>query len=680
MSRRSENEKNFHAVSYLRLLRFVRPYWIRLAIGILAGFIVGGSLFGSLMLLPNMIMIVDQDSGQREKIYRKSELLVKTLEQDPALTMEEKTRLVSEILLPRDDDPKLTQTLEQLQSYKEKLHLPIEVGKRSVATTWPVECELPIVDEAGRMTWQFFMIYAILFVLAWALKNAATYLNHYCTRWVGARVIADMRDLIYQRLLAQSMRYYGKPDVGHLISRCTNDTAAIESSVSNTIADATRCPIEILACASVIVIVSIRQNMLGMLLVIGGGMPLRILPVFYIAKRIRKIYKKAFANIAEITSRMHETFSGMLLIKANNTEKKEIERFGQVNRKYFRSVIRALRLQLMMSPLMEFVAVTSTLVFLVFAYSRGITISQMVMLLAPAILAYRPIKDLTNVINHLQRSMAAADRYFDIIDTDTSLAEKKDPVEFKEFKSGIEFRDVSFEYEPGQTVLEHVSFTMPRGSMVAVVGETGSGKSTIASLLARLYDVTSGCVLIDGVPVQDYSIKSLRSHIGFVTQEPILFNDTIANNIAYGNANATREQIEQAAKQANAHDFIVDGVHPLGYEEEVGEKGFKLSGGEKQRVAIARTILKNPPILILDEATSALDTVTEKLIQDALTKMMKNRTVFAIAHRLSTIRNADLILVISKGRVVERGTHEELMALGGRYKRLHDVQFSMDQT
>ena len=223
------------------------------------------------------------------------------------------------------------------------------------------------------------------------------------------------------------------------------------------------------------------------------------------------------------------------------------------------------------------------------------------------------------------------------------------------------------------------AFAIPRGRMVAVVGETGSGKTTVASLLSRLYDVTGGEVLIDGRPVTDYTIASLRRQIGIVTQEPIIFNDTIANNIAYSCPGASQEDIQAAAERANAHHFIVSGTHPLGYTEEAGEKGCKLSGGEKQRIALARIILKNPPILVLDEATSALDTVTEKLIQDALNRVMENRTVFAIAHRLSTIRNADLILVMDHGEIVERGTHEELLALNGRYRELHDTQFSMDR-
>ena len=418
-------------------------------------------------------------------------------------------------------------------------------------------------------------------------------------------------------------------------------------------------------------------NSYSLMVILLIGVPLVVLPIHILGRRIRKVYKKSFARIAEVFSRMHEVFTGIRVVKAYNTEAAEEERFNHVNRLYLRQVIRALRLQLLISPSMEVVAVAATLVFLVFSYSQGISVTQLAALLAPAFMAYQPIKDLSKVVASLQRSMAAADRYFNLIDTDTSLPENPDAVELTSFRDRITLDKAEFSYDE-RKIIDGVSFEIPKGHMVAVVGETGSGKTTIANLIARFYDVTGGAVRIDGIDVRDYRLSSLRKMIGVVNQDAILFNDTIANNIAYGCPSATREEIIEAAKLANAHEFIVDGRHAQGYDTEVGEKGFKLSGGEKQRVAIARAILRNPPILILDEATSALDTVTEKLVQEALNRVMANRTVFAIAHRLSTIRNANCIIVLKNGRVAEAGTHAELLAKNGIYRRLHDTQFKMD--
>ena len=676
MSRVSENEKEIKRVSYWRLIRYARPYWKRLAVGIFFGLIIGGSLFSSFLILPKLLMVVDQTPAADQKLEKTVQQIVSEIDNNPSLTAEQKQKAVRDVLKPSDDDPKLTDAMDSLRGFCEKLHLPVTVEKRSITLHWPDETTFQVSDpETGRITWQFFAIYVVGFVLLWTLKTLATYINHYCTRWVGVRVIMDMRNDIYTALIRQSMSFYGKQDVGHLISRCTNDTAAIESSVSDVIADIMRCPLELMACAGALIYACAHMENSGILLLLFAGLPVCILPVTILARIARRIYKKAFANIAELLSRMHETFTGILVIKACYTEKKEIDRFAKVNKTYFRTQVRALRLQLLMSPLVELVGVIAVLIFLVIAYKHGISITQMAMLLAPAVMAYRPIKDITRIINHIQKSMAAADRYFDLLDQHTELTEKENPVELQSFHDAITLENVRFSYEPEHWILDGIDLTIKRGEMVAVVGETGSGKTTIANLIARFYDPAEGCIKIDGVPVCDFSIKSLRRQIGIVTQDPILFNETIAANIAYGTEDASREAIIEAAKQANAHDFIMSGTHPANYDEEVGEKGCKLSGGEKQRIAIARAILKNPPILILDEATSALDTVTEKLVQDALNRVMTNRTVFAIAHRLSTIRNADKIIVLSKGKIVEAGTHEELLALNGRYKRLHDTQF-----
>ena len=676
-----ENDKNFKAQSYLRLLKFTAPYWKRLTFGILCGMLVGGSLFFALLLLPQLVGLVDSGSNigissKQSKVTPEEKEQLHAIVADPKLDNAEKDRRIKQILSPQDnDDPKLKQLLHQTQGIIERFKLPCSINGRTIHITWPVKKSFEIINEQGRVAWQLFAIYTTAFVLMWLLRNVGTYLNGYCTRYVGIRAVADMRSAIFRKLSEQSMRFYGEMDVGHLISRCTNDTSALEYSVSHSIEDLTNAPLQILGCLGAI-IVACRQNdnyVLVFLLLIG--VPLLVLPIQILGRAIRKYYKRSFARIADVFSRMHEVFSGIRVVKAYNAEEREIVRFEAVNKKYYKQAIRAMRLHILVAPTMEMVAITGTLIFLLYSYSQGVTITTLTALLAPAMMAYRPIKDLSKVFSSLQQSMAAADRYFALLDTDTALPEKADAVELAEFKDGIRINDICFSYDE-RVVVDHVSFEIPRGSMVAVVGETGSGKTTVANLLARFYDVDSGSITIDGIDLRDYKISSLRRMIGVVNQEPIMFNDTIAANIAYGKPDADREEIIAAAKLANAHEFIVNGPHPEGYDTEVGEKGFKLSGGEKQRVAIARAILRNPPILILDEATSALDTVTEKLVQEALNRVMSNRTVFAIAHRLSTIRNADMIIVMQNGKIVECGKEAELLAKeDGIYRRLYTTQY-----
>lgn len=669
---RKENPEDyaFKPQSYFRLLKYVRPYWPRLCIGIVASIGVSSSLFITLMMLPQMVGFVEI----REVPKAAVEVAAPAAE---PVALNGGAAAEAAKPAPRTSDEELNRMLDKADSYMTKLHLPLRIDGREVIVEWPWHFQFEAVDADGRMAWQLFSLYAILFVAAWLLKNVAEYINRYFTRWVGNKVVADMRNEIFRKLANQSLRFYSTTDVGQLISRSTNDTSAIEHSVSETIADMTICPLQILTCLGAIAIACRQQENYSLLIILLTGMPLILIPIFVLGRKIRKIYKRTYARIAEVTTRMHEVFSGIRLVKAYHTEEAETVRFRGVNRKYFRNVVTASKLQLLMSPMMEFVAVSSVLFFLVYAYSQNVRFAQLTALLSPAIMAYKPIKDLSKVITYIQRSMAAADRYFNIIDTHTELPEKPDAVKLTDFKEKIEFDRVSFGYGD-RRIFEDLSFDIPRGSMVAVVGETGSGKSTIANLLARFYDVDSGAVKIDGIDVRDCEIASLRKQIGMVTQDAILFNETIASNIAYGLPEATHEEIVAAAKQANAHEFIVDGRHRDGYETVVGDKGFKLSGGEKQRISIARAILHNPPILILDEATSALDTVTERLVQEALTKLMANRTVFAIAHRLSTIRYADMILVLDKGNIVERGTHDELMARAGIYKKLYDTQFTID--
>ncbi len=671
------NEGNFRRQSYRRLIRYAKPYKYKLAVGILAGFAVGGSLLMSNLMIPRMVMVVENPTATADETAKSANEILNELNQHPEWSEEERLHAVQSVLNPSLDanDPQMAALVKQVEKTISEYSLPAKVDGSNLIITWPTEVSVPIYSSGERVSWQIFAMFAFCFMIMWMIRNLAIYLNRFFTRWVGARVVADMRNEIFSSLLGQSLGFYGQMDVGHLISRCSNDTAAIESSVSDVIADLTRCPIEILACATAIIITSIQNDNYILPIILFIGMPMVVLPVMMLSKHIKKAYKASFAKIAEVTSRMHEVFTGIRVVKAYNTEEQEDTKFRAINRRYFKYIVKALRQQLLMQPLMEIVAVGATLIFGVYSYTQNVSLTEIAALLAPAILAYEPIKNLSKVLPTISRSMAAADRYFDLLDTHTALPVKPDAIELTDFKDRISFNNVCFSYGEHR-ILSDITFDIRKGQMVAVVGETGSGKSTIANLIARFYDVESGSVSIDGVDVRDYTMKSIRRHIGIVNQDAILFNDTIANNIAYGCPDATMDQIIEAATQANAHQFIVDGSHPDGYNTEVGEKGFKLSGGEKQRVAIARAILKNPPILILDEATSALDTVTERLVQDALNRVMTNRTVFAIAHRLSTIQQADLILVLKHGKIAEAGTHQELLELNGIYRKLHDTQFS----
>ena len=640
------------AAAYMRLLSYVKPYWKVLAVGLIAGVLVGSSLFVTLMLLPKMVGAVEPQRSVA------------------AAPKQEQSQL------PGVDDPKLQSVLAQARSVIDQFHLPARIEGRQVCVTWPAEYKFDVVDSKGFMAWQLVALYGLFFVLAWLVKNVAHYINGFCTRYVGAMAVADLREDIFRHVTGQSLRFFSGNDTGTLISRCTNDTSVLEYSVSHSIEDLTNAPLQILGCICAIVIACREYDNYALVFISLIGIPIIMAPVMILGRKIRKIYKKSYAKIALVFSRMHEVFSGISAVKAFHTEKMEQQRFRETNKRYVKEVIRAIRLHMLVSPTMELVTVTAALAFMIYSYSKGVTLSELTALLAPVFMAYRPIKDLAKVFTALQKSMAGADRFFELLDTDMTLPEKENAQEKTDFNTAITLDNVSFAYAPGQEVLKDLSFEIKKGEMVAVVGETGSGKSTIANLIARFYDVSSGSVKVDGIDVRDMKITSLRNLIGIVGQIPVIFNGTIAENIAYGTPGATAEEIENAAKLANAHEFIVNGNHAEGYDSPCGENGCRLSGGEKQRLIIARAILRNPPILLLDEATSALDTVTERMVQNALNKAMENRTVFAIAHRLATIRHADKILVIRQGSIAEAGDHDSLMALNGIYRHLYDTQFT----
>lgn len=531
------------------------------------------------------------------------------------------------------------------------------------------------LHEDGSITFAFMLLSIFTFPFFMAMRGLFTYFNRFAMRWVGTNTIADIRNALFKNLTSQSLRFYSKNEVGQLISRINNDTAMAERFIASSLADLTRAPMEIIACLSFIIYHAVRLDIYSVAIAFAIGAPLCIVPIILIGQQIRKITKKSLQRISDLTSHMLETFTGVKVVKAYHMEDKESERFEGYNRKYVRNVIRGVRYELMIAPVIEIVGISLVCVFMVYAYSEGLEFKQIAPFGIAAGIAHQPLKRIGKIIASLQRSLTGAERSFAFVDLVPDLVETEGAVQLKGFDDKFEFQEVSFKYTAESSlVVDGLSLEIKKGEMVAFVGETGSGKTTVSNLLARFYDPTSGSILIDGTDLRDVKIESLRELIGVVTQDTIIFNDTIAYNIGYGSKNASEEEIIEAAKKANAHEFIME--KEQGYDTICGEKGFALSGGQKQRISIARAIMKNPPILILDEATSALDTVTEQLVQEALNNLMGNRTVFAIAHRLSTIKHADKICVLEQGKIVEFGSHEALYKQNGKYRKLCDMQFS----
>ncbi len=530
-----------------------------------------------------------------------------------------------------------------------------------------------ITDEKGDVRTSFFIMMLLVVPLALALRLGTLYLNNYTLQWAGARVVRDIRNEMFDHLQNQSLKFFGKMDTGRIMSRCNNDPGTVQVVVAYTVAELCRAPFEIITSIGFVIYFAIKNDMIEMIVLAFVGYPLAMYPLWWIGKKIRNYARKGMERGAILGSNMLENLTGIRVVKAYHTEEEEKQKYRESNQQCMKVALKGFRVGLLVSPMMEAATIMLSIVFLVICFWKGKTFADIIPLLTPFVVAYKPLKSLAKIQVSIESGRAALSRIYSFLDMDTSLPLAKNPLAKKSFDKELVFEHVAFSYNPKERqIVYDINFALKRGMTIAVVGSTGSGKTTLANLLARFYDPTGGRILLDGIDLREMDIGDLRNLIGVVTQETILFNTTIAENIAYGTKGATPEQIEAAAKMANAHPFIMG--HSDGYQRVVGDKGFVLSGGERQRVAIARAIVKNPPILILDEATSALDTVTEQQVQEAITHLMENRTVFVIAHRLSTIQYADLILVLDQGKIIESGNHAELYAKGEVYYNLCNVR------
>ena len=517
----------------------------------------------------------------------------------------------------------------------------------------------------------------ISIIVVFIIRGIAFYGQSYLMNYVGQRVIIDIRKAVFEKLQRLSLDFYDKNKTGTIMSYVTNDVNALQSAmVENVVEMVTE---SVILIASIVMMIYLDWRLF---LVTFSTFPVVLLFIDQFGKRIRKSGSRIQEATADITSVLQETVSSARVIKSFVREEYEINRFDKENMNNFRANMKYAQLSATLTPTIEFVAAVGVTIILWYGGNSvidgTITAGSLVAFLTYAVNISNPIKRLSRVIGNIQRAMAAAQRVFDVLDLPETIKNLPEAKALHTVKGQVSFNNVSFSYNPGEQVLNNVSFSVKPGEMIAFVGPSGAGKSTVASLLPRFYDVTDGSITIDGHDIRHVTLDSLREQVGIVPQETVLFNGSVYDNILYGRLDATQEEVEAAAKAANAHNFIMD--LPKGYQTMLGDRGVNISGGQRQRISIARAILKNPQILILDEATSALDTESERVVQEALDRLMIGRTSFVIAHRLSTIKNADKIMVLEKGTLAEMGTHEELMAKDGLYAHLYKIQYRSKET
>lgn len=527
-----------------------------------------------------------------------------------------------------------------------------------------------IIEHYGSST--TILILGLFLVIMTGLKTGSTYLSSFFLIPLRAGVVRDIRGYVYDKVLTLPVGFFNNERKGDVMARMSGDTTEIENSVMTSLEMLFKDPIMIIVCLTMMCIISWELTLFVLIL-----LPLAGVLMGRVGRKLKQTSLSLQQCWGTLLASIEETIGGIRIIKAFNAEEKSSHRFSKTNNTYFTLSNRVNRRQALAHPMSEFLGTATIAIVLWFGGSlilsgkSSIDAAQFIYFLVVFYNIINPAKDLSKGMYAVQRGLAAMERVDKLLSTPNPIQDPSNPIELKQMKEGIEYRNVSFKYS-NDYVVKNVNLHIKRGQTIALVGQSGSGKTTMADLLPRFYDVNEGGIYIDGTNIKDFKVHDLRELMGNVNQEAILFNDTFYNNITFGVANATRQQVEEAARIANAHDFIMESEQ--GYDTNIGDRGCRLSGGQRQRISIARAILKNPPILILDEATSALDTESERLVQDALEKLMHNRTTIVVAHRLSTIKDADLICVMRDGEIVERGQHDQLIAMNGYYKHLVDMQ------